>query len=69
MNEQIQFAVAPGPEGGQFKVVDAEGRTQLVCADAADADQYAVLMNQSYQRGFKAGYRQARRAGRGAESV
>jgi hypothetical protein len=53
------FAVTA--EGDRFKVVDAEGRTQVVCADSANADQYAALMNQSYDRGFKAGYRHARR--------
>lgn len=62
MDEKAQFAVTP--DGPRFKVVDTEGQTQVVCADAANADQYAALMNQSYQRGFKAGYRHARRVSR-----
>lgn len=48
------------PEDGRFRVVDGEGNTILVCGDAASAEQYAVLMNQAFRRGFSAGYREAR---------
>ena len=48
------------PEGERFRVFDFEGRTVMVCGDAANADQYAVLMNQAFQRGFKAGVRKQR---------
>ena len=52
--DDLQFAVTP--DGMKFKVVDAEGRTMIVCEEAANAEQYAALMNQSYQRGYKIGY-------------
>ncbi|MSU59460.1 MAG: hypothetical protein EXS35_15035 [Pedosphaera sp.] len=45
------------PEGDRFKVVDGEGKVMIATSIAANAEQYAALMNQSYRRGFKAGYR------------
>ena len=43
------------PEGGRFGVVDWEGNAILVCGDSMSAEQYAVLMNQAFRRGFNAG--------------
>jgi hypothetical protein len=51
-------------EGERFCVVDREGRVVIVCGDAGNAEQYAVLMNQAYQRGFKDGVRKQKPAGR-----
>jgi hypothetical protein len=48
------------PEGERFCVVDQQGRVLIVCGDARNADQYVVLMNQSYQSGFTAGVRKQR---------
>jgi hypothetical protein len=45
------------PEGERFCVVDQQGRVLIVCGDAGNANQYAVLMNQAYLSGFKAGIR------------
>jgi len=52
-----ELAYRVQPEGERFNVVDSEGRSVIVCGDSANADQYAVLMNQAFQRGFKAGVR------------
>jgi hypothetical protein len=49
------------PKDGGYQIIDPEGSVLLVCGDAPNADQYAVLMNQAYARGFKAGLRHARR--------
>jgi hypothetical protein len=49
---------------GGFLVVDAARLTVMVCRDAGSADQYATLLNQAYQKGFKAGYRKGRGARR-----
>jgi hypothetical protein len=49
------------PDGARFKVMDWEDATILTCGDAPSADQYAVLLNQAYRRGFKAGFRKARK--------
>ena len=49
------------PEDGRFSVVDWEGNVILVCGDSPSAEQYAVLMNQAFRRGFKAGFRKGRR--------
>jgi len=57
-DEQAPYLIEP--ENGVFKVVDGEGKIVISCADAANAEQYAVLLNQSYRRGFKAGVRKAR---------
>ena len=48
------------PDQGRYCVVNDEGSTVIMCADVANADQYAVLLNQAYQRGYKAGVRKAR---------
>ncbi len=48
--------------GGVAKVVDESGRVVLNCGDVANAEQYAVLLNQAFERGYKAGYRAAKRA-------
>lgn len=47
---------------GRFQVVDASGRVVVVCRDQVSAVDYAVLLNEAYRRGYKAGYRQARAA-------
>lgn len=48
------------PDGLRFKVVDWEENIALVCGDKQSAEQYAVLMNQAFRRGYKAGFRKAR---------
>jgi hypothetical protein len=45
--------------GSVFNVVDLAGDVVLASGDEASAEQYAVLMNQAYRRGYKAGYRRA----------
>jgi hypothetical protein len=50
-------------EGDRFKVVDWEGNVLITSSTAANADQYAALLNQSYRRGYKAGFRNAKRPG------
>ena len=47
-------------DGERFCVVDLKERIVIACNDAANAEQYAVLMNQAFQRGFKAGVRKQR---------
>lgn len=45
-----------------IRVVDESGRVVLNCASLANAEQYVALLNQAFERGYKAGYRAARRA-------
>ncbi|HTV42644.1 MAG TPA: hypothetical protein VMF08_18920 [Candidatus Sulfotelmatobacter sp.] len=47
---------------GHAQVVDESGKVVLDCGkvNLASAEQYAVLLNQAFQRGFKAGFRAAR---------
>ena len=56
--EQPPFRVEA--KDGRYHIVDPDGAVLLVCVDAANADQYVVLMNQAWSRGFKAGLRKAR---------
>ena len=49
------------PEGDGFAVVDQENKLIIQCRTSANADQYAALLNAAYRRGYKAGYRNARR--------
>ncbi len=44
-----------------IRVVDESERVVLNCGDLANAEQYCALLNQAFQRGFKAGFRAARR--------
>ncbi|HEV2456210.1 MAG TPA: hypothetical protein VGY98_18240 [Verrucomicrobiae bacterium] len=46
---------------GHFQVVDTSGRVMLDCSNRAGAEQYAAMLNQVYQQGFKAGFRAAKR--------
>jgi hypothetical protein len=62
MEDNDQPAYRVQPDGESFCVMDQQGRVVMVCGDAGNADQYAVLMNQAYQRGFKAGVHKAREA-------
>ena len=44
------------------RVVDRSGRTILQSAGAQNAMHYATLMNQAFEVGYKAGYRDASKA-------
>lgn len=46
--------------GGRFEIVDSSGRVVVVCRDQDSAADYAVLLNEAYHRGYKAGCHQAR---------
>jgi len=48
---------------GRFEVCSGSGRTIVVCRDEGSAQQYAVLLNQAWALGYKAGYREGRGAG------
>jgi hypothetical protein len=52
-------AVATG-EG--YEVRRDNGRVVMVCGDQGSAAQYAVMLNEAFDIGFKSGYRAARRA-------
>jgi hypothetical protein len=49
---------------GNFVVVSDSDNVVLVCQDEASASNYAVLLTEAYQRGYKAGYRNAMKASR-----
>lgn len=50
---------------GTHRVVDHAGQTVCVCGTFADAQQYAVILNQAYELGYKMGYRAAKATQKG----
>ena len=48
-------------DANRFLVLDDAGRTILACGDAPSAAGYVVLLNEAYRRGYKAGYRHAKK--------
>jgi hypothetical protein len=65
--ETKPYLVEPAPGG--FQVVDAAGTIILACGDEANAGQYAALLSQAYDRGFKAGCRKAKSKAQGRTTV
>jgi hypothetical protein len=47
---------------GAWGVVDGAGQTVAACGDERNARHYETLLNQAHERGYKAGYRAAKRA-------
>lgn len=47
--------------GDKHEVRRDNGRVVMVCTDEGSAVQYAVLLNEAFDLGFKVGYRAARR--------
>ena len=48
---------------GKFEVLNASGIVILVCGDEASATNYAVLLGEAYQRGYKVGFRDGKQLG------
>lgn len=48
-------------ENGSFRVLDEADRVIMVCGDQGSANEYAVVLNNAYRKGFKAGYREGKR--------
>ena len=46
---------------GAHLVTDAEGNAALACGDSTTAERYAAVLNEAWRRGYKAGYRAAKR--------
>jgi hypothetical protein len=43
-----------------IRIIDQSGRVVLDFGDRTNAEQYAAMLNQAFERGFKAGFRAAR---------
>jgi hypothetical protein len=46
---------------GKFDVLNSSGNVVLVCPDEASATNYAILLSEAYERGYKAGYRDGKK--------
>jgi hypothetical protein len=62
MSDDAETPYRAQAEDGRSRVVDETGRLIVGCGDMGNAEQYAALLNQAYRRGYKAGYRAARRS-------
>jgi hypothetical protein len=49
------------PRNGVWEVQDESGRVVMACRDERSAIDYAVLLNEAYRRGYKAGYRDSKK--------
>ncbi len=47
-------------EQGSFQVLDETDRVVMTCHDEGSANEYAVVLNSAYRKGFKAGYREGK---------
>ena len=57
MSESEEQPYGVDQQDGRFRVLDESGRVIMVCGDDSSAIHYAVLLNEAYRRGYKAGYR------------
>jgi len=48
---------------GKFEVLDDLSNVVLVCQDEASATNYAALLGEACQRGYKMGYRDGKKLG------
>jgi hypothetical protein len=61
MSENDALPYSTHPREGAFDVLYENDNIVLTCQTQANADEYAALLNEAYRRGFKAGYRHARK--------
>jgi diphthamide biosynthesis methyltransferase len=54
---------------GKFEVLNDSGSVILVCGDEASATNYAVLLSEAYQRGYKVGYRDGKNLTTGRRKI
>ena len=47
-------------QGDAYHVVDQAGNLVCACGGKLNAQHYATILNQAYQRGYKAGYHAAK---------
>ena len=59
--DDTEHPFQPVSDQGRFRILDESGATVLECGDAGSAQHYATLLNQAYRRGYKSGYRAAKR--------
>ena len=69
MEEPASYLHRVNERDGKFEVLNNSGTAVLVCEDEASATNYAVLLTEAYQRGYKVGYRDGKKlAARAAKS-
>ncbi len=63
MSTEDKIAYHPHQRNGVWEVLDEAGRVIMACRDERSALDYAVLLNDAYRRGYKAGYRDSKKPG------
>ena len=59
MADEDAYEVSEDEAG--FRVQDAAGVNIMTCRDRRSAEHYAVLLNRAFRKGYKLGFRVARR--------
>ena len=59
MDDEDAYEVREDAAG--FQVRDAAGANIMTCRDRRSAEHYAVLLNRAFRKGYKLGFRAARR--------
>ena len=54
---------------GKFEVLNDSGSIVLVCEDETSATNYAVLLSEAFQRGYKVGYRDGKKLAVGRRKI
>lgn len=63
MADEESPAYRANQQNGVWEVQDASGRVVIACRDKRSATDYAVLLNEAYRRGYKAGDRHSKSFG------
>ena len=62
MPEETEKQFDVRQQSRRFEVIDSSAKVIMACQDEGSATHYAVLLNEAYQQGYKAGYRDGRRS-------
>lgn len=60
MPAESVYLVQQNTESGTYDVLAPDGRCVLSCRLAREAEQYATILTQAYQAGYRQGFRDAR---------
>ena len=66
MDEHTPAYHVDSDERDDWGVYDANDQLICACGTRTNAERYAVMLNQAFKRGYKTGYREAKRLLRGA---
>ena len=63
MNAADENPYSAKQQNEMFVVQDDSGKTMVTSRDKGTADNFVVLLNEAYRRGYKTGYREGKASG------